>query len=229
MSIYEKNIKNRIILLLGRNSQTLDFIERLSTTGDLLFFGGSIRDLCLFPECTQIPRDFDIAINFKNKERFDTLIGEYNFSKNRFGGFKFNISNIEFDIWDLNNTWAFKNKYLKPSEENLAKSVYLNIDGIVYNFNKNRLYDDIFQSSIKSSKLDITLEENPQVELNLLRALVFKNKYNLIFSNKLKDVFKTFMNTYDEDLIESLYEMQLAHYRYNSFSKEEIRKELQFI
>ncbi|WP_051673221.1 hypothetical protein [Bacillus subtilis] len=194
MSNFDISIKKRLILLLGQNSETLKVVETLSTTGNLLFFGGSIRDLCMAPEVNKMPRDFDIAINFKNEEKFSALIGNYNYKKNRFGGYKFSISNIDFDVWDLNNTWAFKNKHLKPSKENLAKSVYLNIDGIVYNFNEGLLYDDVFRSSIQNSKLDITLEENPEIELNLLRAIIFKYKYNLNFSEKLhkclKDIYE---------------------------------------
>ncbi|PRS20000.1 hypothetical protein C6X94_17050 [Bacillus safensis] len=75
--------------------------------------------------------------------------------------------------------------------------MYLNIDGIVYNFNKSKLDDELFRTSIKASKLDVNLEENPQVELNLLRALVFKDKYKeeykLHFSNNLKRVFKKYL------------------------------------
>ncbi|MCY7585110.1 hypothetical protein MH138_17100 [Bacillus safensis] len=73
----------------------------------------------------------------------------------------------------------------------------MNIDGIVYNFNKSKLDDELFRTSIKASKLDVNLEENPQVELNLLRALVFKDKYKeeykLHFSNNLKRVFKKYL------------------------------------
>ncbi|MGW8892054.1 hypothetical protein ACWGMM_10020, partial [Bacillus subtilis] len=114
MSNFDISIKKRLILLLGQNSETLKVVETLSTTGNLLFFGGSIRDLCMAPEVNKMPRDFDIAINFKNEEKFSALIGNYNYKKNRFGGYKFSISNIDFDVWDLNNTWAFKNKHLKP-------------------------------------------------------------------------------------------------------------------
>lgn len=73
----------------------------------------------------------------------------------------------------MENIGAFNNANLQASKENLAKSVYLNIEGIVYN--KSKIYDELFSTSI--SKLDVNLEVNPQVELNFLRALVFKDKY----------------------------------------------------
>ncbi|MNP64806.1 hypothetical protein D3C76_1603330 [compost metagenome] len=104
--------------------------------------------------------------------------------------------------------------------------MYLNIDGIVYNFNKEKLYDEVFRSTIKESKLDITLEENPQIELNLLRALVFKEKYKLELSNNLKSVINDYLRDDSNTLIENLYDLQLSHYKTNHFSKERIRKEL---
>lgn len=73
----------------------------------------------------------------------------------------------------MENIGAFNNANLQASKENLAKSVYLTIEGIVYN--KSKIYDELFSTSI--SKLDVNLEVNPQVELNFLRALVFKDKY----------------------------------------------------
>lgn len=230
MSDYEKNITIQLRYLLEKNQQTFEFVEELSSVGDLLFFGGSIRDICLSPNNPPFPRDFDIAINFKNKNKFETIINKYENRKNRFGGYKFRIANVEFDVWDLEKTWAFNNTDLKASEENLAKSVYLNIDGIVYNYNNFKVYDDLFKNSIKNRKLDVNLEKNPQVELNLLRALVFKEKYEedyqLSFSNKLKEIFKKHLSN---ELVDSLYHLQDTHYKKIYLSKEKIKHELQRI
>ncbi|MCQ4087804.1 hypothetical protein [Saccharibacillus sp. JS10] len=222
----EKIIKNQLISFLDKNSSTLEFIEELSSVGDLLFFGGSIRDICFFPDEPPMPRDFDIAIKFNDKKNFDSIISKYNHKRNRFGGYKLQISNLEFDIWDLENTWAFKNTSLYPSEENLAKTVYLNIDGIVYNFNKEKLYDEVFRSTIEKSKLDINLERNPQIELNLLRALVFKEKYNLELSSNLKNVINDYLKDDAYAFVDNLYDLQTSHYNNSYFSKERIKREL---
>lgn len=233
MSRYEKNIMIQLKYLLEKNQQTLEFVEELSSVGDLLFFGGSIRDICLSPNNPPFPRDFDIAIKFKDKNKFEKIIKKYENKKNRFGGYKFRIANVEFDVWDLENTWAFNNTSLEASEENLAKSVYLNIDGIVYNYNNFKVYDDLFKNSIKNRKLDVNLETNPQVELNLLRALVFKEKYEkeyqLNFSNKLKSIFKKYLNNELLELVDNLYNLQDTHYKKKYLSKEKIKHELQRI
>lgn len=233
MSRYEKDIKNKLIFLLGKDSNTLNFIEELTNVGDLLFFGGSIRDICLFPDNPPLPRDFDIAIKFKDKNKFELITGKYSNRRNRFGGFKFKVGNMEFDIWDLENTWAFNNTNLQAGEENLAKSVYLNIDGIVYNFNKSKIYDELFRTSIKACKLDVNLEDNPQVELNLLRALVFKDKYKkeykLKFSSNLKSIYKKYLADESAELVDNLYNLQCTHYNKDYLSKEKIKYELQHI
>lgn len=66
----------------------------------------------------------------------------------------------------MKNIGAFNNANLQASKENLAKSVYLTIEEIIYN--KSKIYDELFSTSI--SKLDVNLEVNPQVELNFFKS-----------------------------------------------------------
>ena len=226
MNKCEKIIREQLIYFFEKDTEVLKFIEELSSVGELLFFGGSIRDIYLSPYNPPIPRDFDIAIKIANEDDFNSIIEKYEYDKNRFNGYKLKISNMEFDIWDLKNTWAFKHTNLLPSEENLAKSVYLNIDGIVYNFNTSKLYDEILKTSIKNCELDIILEENPQIELNLLRALIFREKYKLDFSKKLMNVFRDYTKSGEDNLIKNLYELQRLHYKDNNLSKQDIRRKL---
>ena len=226
MNKCEKIIREQLIYFFEKDTEVLKFIEELSSVGELLFFGGSIRDIYLSPYNPPIPRDFDIAIKIANEDDFNSIIEKYEYDKNRFSGYKLKISNMEFDIWDLKNTWAFKHTNLLPSEENLAKSVYLNIDGIVYNFNTSKLYDEILKTSIKNCELDIILEENPQIELKLLRALIFREKYKLDFSKKLMNVFRDYTKSVEDNLIKNLYELQRLHYKDNNLSKQDIRRKL---
>lgn len=226
----DNEIKNSLINLLKLRKDTLEFVSELSQTGDLLFFGGSIRDVYIHDEVKEFPRDFDIAIKFRNKRKFDTITKKYNFKKNRFGGYKFNVSNTEFDVWDLNNTWAFKNTYLKACEENLVKSVFLNVDGVVFNFNKTRLYTDGLNQSLNNREIDIILSENPQIELNFLRAIIFKRKYNLDLSSRIKLMIKEYCKEISEsELLETFLKLQASHYKAQKITKEELKEELMSI
>jgi len=228
MSKSNFEIKTELVSLLKMREDTLEFITELSEVGDLLFFGGSIRHV-YFEKIEDYPRDFDIAIKFRNKNKFNEVINKYDFKVNRFGGYKFNISNTEFDVWDLNNTWAFKNTYLRACEENLVKSVFLNVDGIVFNFNKSKLYDYGITQTIKTKEIDILLPNNPQVELNLLRALIFKKKYNFELSSRLKKLLNDFNNKGNNEFLEQLHSLQFSHYKTEKISKLEIANEIMYI
>lgn len=219
------NIKENLINLLEMRKDALEFTLELSKSGDLLFFGGSVRDLYL-DEFIEYPRDFDIVINYKNKPYFNELLNHYDYKVNRFGGYKFNISGTEFDVWDLNNTWAFKNEYLCASEENLVNSVFLSVDGIAYNFNKSILYNSRLDESLRRNEIDIVLDNNPQVELNLLRALVLKKKYNLELSKKIKDLLKNYYDQMNNEFLDNLHQLQMSHYRTERISKSEIQHEI---
>ncbi|MCW9133890.1 hypothetical protein OF830_23940 [Bacillus paramycoides] len=223
-------IKSEIFSLLQNYPESLNFIESLSEIGELLFFGGSIRDYYIYNEYKNMPRDFDIAVklNPKNEGSFTTFIEQYEFKKNRFGGYKVKIEGIEFDLWNLQNTWAFKEKKLIADEKNLAKSVFLSVDGIVYNFNQNILYDDDLKWSMDNKKINIVLNDNPQKELNLLRALVFKRKYNFDFSVELKEEYKKLINI-NQDFHDRLYNLQFSHYKSEYFTRADVIKELQHI
>lgn len=224
-------IKNQITLLLEDYIEASNFITSLSEIGDLLFFGGSIRDCYINSGYDSLPRDFDIAIKFDpdlNDSKFDftNLIEKYSYRKNRFGGFKVLIDNIEFDIWDMNNTWAFKEKKVVPSEENLTKTVYLNVDGIVYNYNKEILYFNELNESLEKKVIDIVLQDNPQKKLNLLRAMIFKKKYSLNYSEQLITEFEKLIILEEEHIISDLYKIQIAHYKESRLSYEDIKYEL---
>jgi hypothetical protein len=223
-------IKTEIFNLLRDYPHSLSFIKDLSEIGELLFFGGSIRDYYLYNEYRNMPRDFDIAIklNPKNEALFESIVENQYYRKNRFGGYKVKIENIEFDLWKLENTWAFKEKKLLAEERNLAKSVFLSVDGIVYNFNHDTLYDDDLRWSMENKLINIVLKDNPQKELNLLRALVFKKKYNYEFSSELKEEYKKSIDLY-KDFYEKLHKLQFSHYKNEYLTRNDVREELESI
>ena len=67
------------------------------------------------------------------------------------------------------------------------KSVYLNVDALVYSLNSNTYLEDCNDFYLKINVLDIVFDQTPYEELNLLRALVFKDRYSLNVSQILRD------------------------------------------
>lgn len=197
----EALINQRLNSNLMKDNHVHKFIEGLSNYGELVFFGGSIRDLYLEKPIINNPRDYDIVINNHGKtDDLEKYIEMFEYRKNRFGGYKININNTEFDIWRIDNTWAFHNKILDKKEYNLINSVYLSVDGIAYNYNKNILYDSVLKRTNDRKEISVVLDINPQKELNLLRALVYKNKYDYKLSYTLKLEYRLYKKEIETSL-----------------------------
>lgn len=230
MSNLKTSLKSEIFDLLSNYPETKEFINHLSEIGELLFFGGSVRDYYVYNSYNNMPRDFDIAIKLESRQEliFERFVEEYSYTKNRFGGYKVVIENIEFDLWNFKNTWAFKENKLSTEEENLVKSVYLSIDGIAYNFNKDKLYDEELRTTFSNKQIDIVLKDNPQKDLNLLRALIFRKRYELDFSVELKQEYLRSIEL-NENYVEKLYQLQFSHYHNERLTRNEVRVEIENI
>jgi hypothetical protein len=225
----ETKIKSRLDSLLSKNISAFNFVQELSDMGEIIFLGGSIRDLFFENWDQNLPRDYDIVVKL-NVDRYmlEGFLSKYEYNKNRFDGYKIKVDGVEFDIWILEKTWAFNNRLLKSNEKNLIKTVYLSVDGIAFNYTRKKLYDNIFRETNDKREISVVLKENPQKELNLLRALVFKQKYNYKLSSKLKSEYRK-VKSVNGNLSKVLYDLQLDHYKEEKLSLEQIESELSVI
>lgn len=200
-------------------------ISRLAKEGDLLLFGGAVREF-FNSNFRVIPRDFDIIVNSTIKD-FERCFRGIPYKKNQFGGYKLNVDGLIFDIWGLSSTWAFKEKKItEVRKENLPKTVFLNYDSIVYNLCTGDLYDEGFSKAKKDKLLDILLEENPFPELNILRSLVFNKRDKMNYSDCLLSYISDWCKKHNGYEVQLLLEAQNKHYGREYMTKYEIQKEL---
>lgn len=202
--------------VLSDRPNALNLIRELEQKSNLLLFGGCIREY-YENNFKNIPRDFDIVITGLEQD-LNSVFQEFNipYKKNKFGGYKILVDNLQFDMWEIQNTWAFKGKkvqYHMPID--LAKTVFLNIDSILYDLNRELLFDVGFSNAISSKEIDIVLFPNPYPELNLTRAFRYKYKYNLQFSNQLQSYLDNWLNKFDNKLnaINHLKNIELKRYK----------------
>lgn len=207
----ENQIKHEIILLIEKFNLS-SFIEFVQQSGDVLFFGGVLRSIL---NKKSIIRDFDIIVDSKDKNTILDAINLFSLSyvKNKFGGYKIDFGNIKMDIWYLEETWAFKNGLVECSTKNLTKSVFLNIDGIVFNYTKNELFDDEYQKACKLKMIDVVLMQNPDIHLNLLRALIIRNDYEFQFSKKIEMIYLDLFRNEKSLFIENIKNRQETRYK----------------
>lgn len=218
--LYSPKIQSDFFEVLLNRPQAQFFVNELQQHGELLLFGGSIRDYLNNNGFESIPRDFDIVI--KTNECLDSIINTdyYSAKRNKFGGYKFFIDGLKFDVWSLQDTWAFKEHKVNFSNtEDLNKTVFLNIDALFYNIYKKELCDHGYSEAINNHELDIILSDNPYPELNIARACRFKMKFNLNFSVDLKTYIADWLNSYDNKFsaIEKLKSIEKK--RYNTVSE----------
>lgn len=218
--------------IISKYSNANKLIKKLEDNGELIVFGGAVREY-IETNYEKMPRDFDIVFKeTKKHQNLESLLSEFIYQKNRFNGYKIFIDNLEFDIWNIDDTWAFREKKVKCKKshysQKLIETVFLNIDSIVFNLNKCTLDGENFYNALENKELDIILEDNPFLELNLLRALVFKEKYSMSLSNKLIESFRKFSRNND-NYLDVLYNIQFSHYKTEKIDKNQIKEELEYI
>ncbi|WP_215113179.1 hypothetical protein [Exiguobacterium sp. s63] len=222
----EPNIKKVILNKISESLSSTYLINFLMNQSTVLVFGGTVREAYFFNENIS-PRDFDLVlVDYKGNLYNDLLSLGYNTTKNKFGGIKIKVNNNSFDVWKIEETWAFKNNYVKfDSVEDLYKTVYLNIDGIFYDLNNELLYSEMFEEAIKTGEIDIVLSENPQEMLNIMRAYKLRDEYRLSFSQKLNTVISLKEKRMGKAVFENeIYD--LFRKRYKSKFNEHQRKNL---
>ena len=198
-----------------------DFFNGLRSSGDVVLFGGAIRDI--IDHIT--PRDYDLVIKEKQPGLLERVISSKDHRKNRFGGYSLTICSKKFDVWALDKTWAFENNLVPKNEENLVNTVFFNIDSVAINLSSDCCYIDNYVKTIKDGKLDIILKDNPFPALCVLRAFVFKKKKQLSFSKSVNDFIAEWLNQTDRP-VDILWETQEKHYKAEFFTKSQLKNEL---
>ena len=213
-----------------QDAALFNLIQEIQKFGSLITYGGFVRGF-LENKNVRFLRDIDLMImTEKGNDFWSFFFKNHDFKINSMGGFKITIGQFTIDFWELNDTWAFKNNIYKPSVENLEKTVFLNIDGAVYDFENKKMYNKLYTDALNRGCLDVVLKENPLIELNFSRAVYFAKKYSLTFSDELSLTFKEYFQKFSTNfLIQKIIDVQNKHYGASVNSIEEIKEALRYI
>lgn len=221
-------MKQIIYEYLKKSPPASELFKKLEGYGNFYLIGGVLREF-KDHKCIQSLRDIDIVIDTSEKENCKAMLKKYRPQINTFGGYKIFFQNLIVDIWFLDETWAYRKKIVKcPPEqygERLTDTVFLNIDGIAYNWNLETWKDERYNESIESGIIDIVLKQNPHVKLNIIRAMVLRKRYNLSFSEQMKAMIIK-QKEASTDLQQELFWIQNKRYKKEILSFQEIGKEL---
>lgn len=195
-------LKNAVKKYLSDHIPAKVMMNQMEQIGRLYLIGGVLREYQDHKDIRYL-RDIDIVIDVLDEDKWKRFLQEYQPTINEFGGYKFICEGLVFDSWRIEETWAFRNHIISFSSGKaicaLADSVYLNLDSIVYDWTNDIWKMDKYQKAMESKILDIVLEKNPRIALNLSRACILRERYNMKFSTSLENVTRNYIRQYDDE------------------------------
>lgn len=215
----------------------MPFFYEIFVYGTAYIVGGYFRDFINKKQS----RDIDIIVDIKNDLLME-IIKTYklNYKINRHGGIKLNYNNIEIDIWNIDNNWAFKNNLVKLNDEDklnsIAKGCFYNYDALVINLHNFSYSLRFYNEFIESKKLNILQERsiyknlNPTTEANILRAFYLKDNFKISFSDNTFDYLSKKIghlhDKYGDNFFNRLLEIKVKYPKYKKLTPEKLKKHI---
>lgn len=225
----EVRVKERLDTALKKDGRLYQFFQRLTVHSEVIFFGGCLRDLYFYDESDYKPRDYDVVLSTVNVEDnliIEEIIKEYPYTKNQFGGYKVDINGTTVDLWFIENTYLFTKGVIEQSEVNLIKTVYLTIDAITFNYNRLKLNNQPFIETLDSGKIGITTRQVEKDDVNILRAIIFKNRYGLGLTQELRRLIKENYNENGTKFINNMTELRELRYPDEALTYDKLLEEV---
>lgn len=222
-----KTLDEVITEYLDKHPPAKELFEGLKSLGNIYLIGGVLRE---YKDNNGIDflRDVDMVADIPEPE-YEEFLGAYKPEVNAFGGYKICCLDLVVDIWRLEQTWAYaKRKIICADNDyviNLPRTVFLNMDAIVYDLKNDVWYDKVYYDALNKGILDVVLKDNPQIGLNIVRSLVIRKRYNMRVSRELCDIISDYCIK-NQNAVHELYEIQLNRYKKEIISLEELQKEL---
>ena len=138
--------------LVSREAGTQRWLQQLGSHCERLFlFGGAIRDVALMGDEAR-PRDLDLVVVGLNFDDLPGFLGEHIVRRTSFGGLKLKLDDSWVDLWRLEDTWAFREKLIEPSPENLPSTTFLSSQAIaaeIQGLEVKHIFESGFTSSLR--------------------------------------------------------------------------------
>lgn len=211
------SLKDAVAKYFSKHPPAQELFSRLLCAGDIYLIGGVLREFCDNGDLVTL-RDVDIVVDVKNQSYWQSVLQDYSLRSNRFGGYKLYCSGLLVDTWAIDQTWAFREGFVNANYADyvslLPETVFLNIDAIIYDWTREHWYHQHYLKAMKDRMLDVILPENPQITLNLVRAFVLQERYQMSLSLKLQEIICAQREQYPTTEIFVAALMKEQHHRY---------------
>jgi predicted nucleotidyltransferase len=182
--------------------ETQQFLSAVGVIGDVAIFGGMVRDIA-FSGSRDFRSDVDAVIATEDHASLDKLVRSYDHTKNRFGGYRIQLSRSSVDLWTLDSTWAFRSGVVQGRcFADLIRTTFFDWDAIVFEVRSGRIHTiDGYLERLRRRLVDINLPTNPNPLGAVLRTLRLVVSQRAALSNNLADHLCEHLATFDTPTI----------------------------
>lgn len=203
-----------------------------------VYFGGTLRSLLLGRLSGQRnlgrPRDLDIVVAGNSIEELRERLEPHVVRQTRFGGLKIERSKWQFDVWPLQQTWAFReDESLSASFTNLPNTTFFNIEAIAVDVwakpsAPRRIYsgDDRFFHGLLNQTIEMNRESNPYPALCVVRSLVMAKTTGFAIGPRLGSYLAAAGDCITD---RELDEIQIHHYGTRRLVVADMRRQLEHV
>jgi hypothetical protein len=217
-------LKKRVLRFFDspKRADVKNLIRTLSLGGEVLVFGGLLRDIALFGG-DSFNSDIDLVVDCPASALYDFFEVTAPFArKNQFGGYRVKVGGWSIDVWPIKKTWAFASGVISyVDRRSLLLTTITNWDAIAFSFKDEVLIarHDYVDTLLKK-ELGIVLVDNPNKLGAFLRVL------KLIFDKKVEVLLPSAVAYlkvgFSEFSIRELFDLQISAFSRVYFSVEDL-------
>lgn len=201
-----------------------------------VLFGGALRSLLvsrLYDGRFGRPRDIDLVVLGaplpELEKQFKSIITRHT----RFGGLKLQNGHWQFDLWPLEETWAFRRDKTIARFEDLPATTTFNLEAVAVEvWSKDGMpralfsgHDQFFQG-ILSKTLELNRRDSPFPELTVVRAVIMASEMRFRIGSCLGAYIAEYATKLSEAAID---EIQANHYGYSRMTGHTLKQLVQVI
>ena len=208
-----KRVKRFLLRERGRDRALSNLLGRLMSC-QVYLFGGILRDIALYGISRLEEADIDLVC-VDSRDSLDSAVeeGDFQFRKNKFGGFRIETDRWFVDIWNAEDTWAFRRGGRQyDGVESLLDTTITNWESILFRLEGGRLiHGENYFRDLNERYLDVVFDRNPNplgMYVRILRAYACKEASEL--SCRAAQILSAALSVYS---FEDVNDYERNHYR----------------
>lgn len=186
-----KDIQVEILLTRLQNICETPIIKQLQRyLGKVYLYGSSITDTYYDLKF----HDLDLVVNVEDTARLENLLNTLNiiYVRNKYGGYRFKHSGIEYDVWNLKDTASMTLFNVEPTLDNLLTYCMFSTQSVYYDTNLSLLYfNNIWAQTINTKVIDIVSQNTLFPEKLKALATKYSRRYKMCWSKRLCQAIKS--------------------------------------